>query len=42
MFEWEVEGDKDGKYVKNGGNASGKKDSDKYYGEFCIGWKYTF
>ena len=41
MFEWEEEGNGT-EYVKNGGNASGKKDSDKYYGEFYIGWTYTF
>ncbi len=41
MFEWEKEGN--GKtYVDNGGNATGSKDSDKYYGEFYIGWTYTF
>lgn len=41
MFEWEKEGN--GKtYVDNRGNATGSKDSDKYYGEFYIGWTYTF
>ena len=41
MFEWEEEGNGT-TYVKNGGNDYGKKDSDKYYGEFYIGWTYTF
>ena len=45
MFEWEEEGTPNAtgsNYVKNGGNATGSKDSDKYYGEFYIGWTYTF
>ena len=43
MFEWEEEGTPNGdNYIKNGGNATGSKDSDKYYGEFYIGWTYTF
>ena len=41
MFEWEEEGNGTS-YVKNGGNDTGSKDSDKYYGEFYIGWTYTF
>ena len=45
MFKWEKEGTPNAtgsNYVKNGGNATGSKDSDKYYGEFYIGWTYTF
>ena len=41
MFKWEKEGNGD-KYVDNGGNSTGSKDSDKYYGEFQIGWTYKF
>ena len=42
LYKWEVEGNEKGTYIPNGGNDSGKKDSDKYYGEFYIGWTYTF
>ncbi len=38
MFKWELEGDKNGKGV---GDQT-DKDSNKYYGEFYIGWTYTF
>ncbi len=41
MFEWEKEGNGNS-YAGHSGNDSGNKDSNKYYGEFYIGWTYTF
>ena len=38
MYKWEVEGNKDGDQV----DGLDSKDSSKYYGEFYIGWTYTF
>lgn len=40
MFKWEEDGKEDG-YKLVGGNTAGK-DSDRYYGEFYLGWTYTF
>ena len=40
MFKWEEDGYKEGKELV-GGNTAGK-DSDRYYGEFFVGWTYTF
>lgn len=39
MFKWEATGDENGSFYDGPTPA---KDSDRYYGEFYLGWTYTF
>ena len=40
MFKWEADGDVSD--VKNIAGKQDNKDSNRYYGEFFVGWTYTF